>query len=355
MSNVADILIGNTSKRTVAAGGNWIGKGQVKASYEDAIPVGDVYSKLLDWAPVEVPNANLIPLPDSFGADGFLDDGTPYRLNIRDDYKAIVRSDNFESLGVFKNAYDSSAYNRMVGFIQDVFQGALPVWNAGLLGGGKKFFITVGMDQMMHDDKSGLGFMPYLMFHSSLDGSLANTFLPGTQVAICDNQFRAIRKASAASGRMVKFKRSRHSLNDQRIKSIRDALGIMTLEADQFTADLHNMVDTAITSNDFHKALNIIVPKPAEDGSKAAVTRYENQRDELVSLYLNSPMVSPWKDTAFGFVQMLNTYNNRQRPVRGALRVERTFERVLSGSMADADAAAVGALEKVLQRPLLSV
>ena len=354
MSTFADILIGNTSKRTVAAGGNWIGQGQVKASYKDAIPVQDVFDKLLNWAPLEVPNANLIPVALDERFDTIIG-GQAYQVDVRAGHKAVVRSDNFESLGVFTNTYDSSAYNRMVSFIQDVFQGALPVWNAGLLGGGKKFFITVGMDETMHDSKSGLNFMPYLMFHSSLDGSLANTFLPGTQVAICDNQFRAMRKAGAESGRMVKFKRSRHSLNDARVKSIRDALGIMTLEADQFTADVHRMVDIELSTQDFFKALDVIVPLPKDDGSKAALTRAENTRDQIVSLYRTSPMVAPWTDTAFGFVQAFNTYNNRQRPVRGALRVERTFERVLSGSMADADAASVAALERVLHRPLLSV
>lgn len=355
MSKIADIMIGNTSRRQVAGGGAWFGKGQVKASYEDAIPVQHVYDNLLNWEPIEVPNANLIPLQDSVGADGFLDDGTPYRLNIRDDYKAIVRSDNYASLGVFKNAYDSSAYNRMVAFIQDVFQGHLPVWNAGLLGGGKKFFITVGMDQTMHDDKSGLDFWPYLMFHSSLDGSLANTFVPGTGVAQCDNMFPAMRKAATAAGRLVKFKRSRHSLSDIRIKSLRDALGIMTIEAEQFSDDLHNLVDTPLTRADFHKALGVILPTPNDDAAKAAVTRYENQRDALVDLYLGSPMVEPWKDTAFGFVQMINTYNNRYKAVRGALQVERTFERALSGSLAEADSEAVRALELVLDRPLLTV
>jgi phage/plasmid-like protein (TIGR03299 family) len=355
MSKVADIMIGNTSRRQVAGGGAWFGKGQVLASYEDAIPVQAVYDKLLNWAPLEVPNANLIPLDDPSHADGFLGDGTPYRLMVRDDHKAIVRSDTFESMGVFTNTYDSSAYNRMVGFIQDVFQGALPVWNAGLLGRGKKFFITVGMDQTMHDDKSGLDFWPYLMFHSSLDGSLANTFVPGTGVAQCDNMFRSMRKSAAGAGRLVKFKRSRHSLSDVRIRSIRDALGIMTLEAEQFSDDLHNLVDTPLTRADFHKALGMIIPEPKDDASKAAQTRWENQRDGLVDLYLGSPMVAPWKDTAFGFVQMINTYNNRYKSVRGALQVERTFERALSGSLAEADGAAIRALEAVLDRPLLAV
>lgn len=355
MSKIADIMIGNTSRRQVAGGGSWFGKGQVKASYEDAIPVQDVYNTLLDWAPVEVPNANLIPVSTLDEPFDTIINGQAYQVRVRDDHKAIVRSDNFESMGVFKNAYDSSAYNRMVGFIQDVFQGHLPVWNAGLLGGGKKFFITVGMDQTMHDDKSGLDFWPYLMFHSSLDGSLANTFVPGTGVAQCDNMFRSMRKSAAGAGRLVKFKRSRHSLSDVRIRSIRDALGIMTLEAEQFGEDLHSLVDTPLSRADFHKALGIIIPEPKDDASKAAQTRWENQRNGLVDLYLGSPMVEPWKDTAFGFVQMINTYNNRFKAVRGALQVERTFERALSGSLAEADGAAIRALETVLDRQLLTV
>ena len=352
MTKVADIMIGNTSRRQVAGGGNWFGKGQVKASYEDAIPVKDVFDTLLDWAPLEVPNANLIPVTLDERFDTIIG-GQAYQVNVREDYKAVVRSDNHDSLGVFKDGYDSAAYNRMVSFIQDVFQGALPVWNAGLLGGGKKFFITVGMDDTMHDDKSGLNFMPYLLFHSSLDGSLANTFVPGSMVAQCDNMFPSLRKAAA--GRIVKFKRSRHSLNDTRIKSIRDALGIMTLEADQFSENIHNLVDTPLSRQQFFKALDVIIPAPKEDASKAAITRHENQTGQLVDLYTSSPMVNPWVDTAFGFVQMLNTFNNRVRPVRGALQVERTFERVLSGSLAEADFKAVQALESVLDRQLLTV
>jgi hypothetical protein len=52
---------------------------------------------------------------------------------------------------------------------------------------------------------------------------------------------------------------------------------------------------------------------------------------------------------------MLNTYNNRSRPVRGALQVERTFERALSGSLAEADFKAITALELVLDKQLLTV
>lgn len=352
MSKLANIMIGNTSKRRVSGGGGWIGKGQVIASYEDAIPLADVQDTLLNWEPLEVPNANLIPVTMDDGFDTIIN-GQPYQINVRNDFKGIVRSDNFESLGVFKNGYDSAAYQRILKVLQDALQGHLSVWNAGLLGGGRKFFLTAALDETMHDSKSGLDFLPYLMFQSSLDGSLANTFTPGTQVAQCDNQFQGFRKA--AGDRLVRFKRSRYSMGEARIKTLRDALGILTLEAEDFTADIHQLVDIPLTRSQWLKVLDVRIPLPDENkASKIAVTKATNLRGEIDAMYQLSPMVAPWTGTAFGAVQAFSTWENREKPSRGGVtKVERTFERVLRGDMADNDAASIAALELVLDRPVL--
>jgi phage/plasmid-like protein (TIGR03299 family) len=348
MKKTADILIGNTAKRTVAGGGYWMGQGQVKASYEDAIPVGDVYSQLLDWTPQEVPNANLIPV-DLGDADLILG-GMPYRVAVREDHKAIVRSDTKASLGVFKHGYDSSAYNRMVQFTQDALQGHLPIWNAGLLRGGAQFFLTVGMDETMHDDKSGLDFLPYVMFHSSLDGSLANTWVPGSQIAQCDNQFAGMRKN--AKDRIVRFKRSRFSLSDERIRDLRGALAVIELEAQATTDFIHTAVEVPLSRSQWIKVLDIKVPLPPAE-NKAGYTRAQHLRQEIDALYQLSPMVEPWTGTAFGAVQAFNTYNNRNKPARGALKIERVFEQVLRGTLAEQDTNTVSALNRVLDRPLV--
>lgn len=354
MSKRAKIIIGNTSKRKVAGGGAWIGQGEVIASYEDAIPVQAVNDLLLNWEPVEVPNANLIPVSLEADRIDTIVDGQAYRIDVRPEHKAIVRSDDFSSLGVFKNGYNSASYGRMVNFFQESLQSSLQIWNAGELRNGGQFFMTVGMDETMHDNKSGLDFLPYVMFHSSLDGSLANTWVPGSLVTICDNMFAGQRAAARNAGRLVKFKRSRFSLSDERVKDLRSALAVMELEAEATTNLVHELVDIELSRPQWLKVLDIIIPEAKGEVSKAAVTKTSNRRQSVDAIYQNSPMVAPWTGTAFGAVQAFNTYHHHAQSVRGTSRVERVFDRAIRGDMAEQDNLTIAALEKVLQRELVT-
>lgn len=353
MSKKAKILIGNTAKRQVAGGGAWIGQGEVLQSFEGPIPAAAVNNMLLNWEPVEVPNANLIPvsLEESFDT---IVGGQAYKVQVRPDHKAIVRSDDYSSLGVFKDGYNSAGYGRMVQFFQESLQSSLQIWNAGELRNGGQFFMTVGMDETMHDGKSGLDFLPYVMFHSSLDGSLANTWVPGTQVAICDNQFAGMRAAARNAGRIVKFKRSRFSLSSERVADLRSALAVIELEAEATTELVHTLVDIELPRPLWLKTLDILIPEAGIDASKAAKTRTSHRRQSVDALYQNNPMVAPWTGTAFGAVQAFNTYAHHAQSVRGTSRVERVFDRVIRGDMAESDGQVITALEKVLGRELVS-
>jgi phage/plasmid-like protein (TIGR03299 family) len=348
----SNIVIGNTSRRTVAAGGNWIGKGQVIASYEDAIPAQAVKDLLLNWEPVEVANANLVPVTDFELADTVLPDGRPAKTMIVEGVKSIVRSDTFAPLGRFQDGYNSAGYGRMVEFTTEAL-GDLPIWNAGELKGGRQFFITLGMDESRHDSNTGLDFLPYLMFGSSLDGSLANTWTPGSLVAVCDNMFAAARGAAKAAGRQIKFKRSRFSMTDQRITDLQTALAVLELEAEAMTAFAGGLAEVPLSRSQWIKTLDVLIPLPGEGASAAALTKTENRRQTVDALYQNSPMVSMWTGTAFGAVQAFNTYAHHEQNVRGVNRVERVFDRVLRGDMAQADTDTVAALERVLERELV--
>lgn len=331
-------------------GGGWIGSGDVTKRFPGAIPVGEITQSggLLDWEPMEVPNANLIPVSLEEQFDTIVD-GQAYQIKVRQGNKGIVRSDTHESLGVFKDGYDSRAYQRLLQFTQDALQGHLPIYNVGLLGGGKKFFIQIGLDETMHDSKSGLEFLPFLLFGSSLDGSLANTWTPGTNVLICNNMFAAARKAANNAGRQFKIKRSRFGLDAVKLGGLQDALGILRLEADEFVADVHRLVETPLTRQQWFKVLDIKIPVPSEDSaSKAAVTRAENRRDELSNLYFNSPMVAPWTGTAFGAVQAFNTDRHYGGTVKMVTRTERVFERALTSDISAGDTETVEAVERVL-------
>jgi phage/plasmid-like protein (TIGR03299 family) len=352
-NTTSKIMIGNTAQRTVAGGGAWIGKGQVMASYEGSIPAAAVRDQLLNWEPVEVPNANLIPCGVE-EADYILPDGKPAKVSIRPGAVGIVRSDDGSPLGQFKEGFNSASYGRMVNFTQEALQGSLPILNAGELRNGAQFFMTVALDKTMHDSKSGLDFLPYLMFHSSLDGSLANTWVPGSLVTICDNQFAGQRTAARNAGRLVKFKRSRFSLTDEKVRDLRSALGVLQLEADAMSALVGELVDVELTRRDWIKVLDIIIPQADNEASKAAQTKSENRRNTVDALYQNSPMVSQFTGTAFGAVQAFNTYAHHEQSVRGSSRVERVFDRVIRGDMAASDNATIAALETVLGRELVN-
>lgn len=350
----SEIYIGGTAKRGVY-GGRWIGKGEVTREYEGSIPVGDIYNGLLDWEPLEVPNANLIPvdLEDGTSFDTIVN-GQAYKVAIREDYKAIVRSDNFRSMGVFKNGYDSSGYKRLMRWTQDTLHGSMTNYATGLLGGGTKFFTQFGLDETLHDGKSGMDFLPFVLFQSSLDGSLANSWSAGSLIAICDNMFSGIRASSANAGRQLKLKRSRYGLSEARMTDLRSVLAVTELETQSITDFLHTTVDIEVSVPQFDKILSEVIPLPGEGASKTAYTKSSNRRDSVRALYFNSPMVEPWKGTAFGVIQAFNTYAHHGQSVRGATRVERVYDRVLRGDMADSDTAVVRSIEKVLGRELVS-
>lgn len=352
---LSNIIIGNTGQRATASPRHgWMGQGEVIASYEGGIP-DEAVRNLIDWEPLEVPSANLIPVGDDEPADAIVG-GQAFKTMIVDGVKSIVRSDTFANLGRFKgtagagDGYNSNAYGFYVDKTRE-FVGDSTVLAVGELNGGAQFFIQYGLDENLHDGTTGLDFMPYLLFQSSLDGSLANTWSRGSIIAKCDNMFPAIRKEARGAGTQVKFKRSRFSA--ERLESVPGALALQQQNTQDFARGL---VAVPVLRSQFIKVLDTLVPLPnAEKVSKAAVTRVQTKRDTIDALYQSSPMVRDWNGTAFGVFQAFNTYSNREAQVRGANKIDRVFDRVMRGVVADEDRATLDAMERVLGRELLAV
>lgn len=346
MASKGEVYVGGTDLGG-KFGNGWIGSGEVTKRFPGAIPYSEIQQNLLNWEPIEVPNANLIPVSLEDGFDTIVN-GQAYKVLVQRDKKAIVRSDTYAPLGVFGNGYDSRAYQKLVDFTQRAYGAYLPPYNVGLLGGGTKFFIQLGLDETMHDPESGVEFMPFLLFGSSLDGTLANTWSTGSQVLICNNMFSASRSAAKADGRLFKIKRSRNGFDDANMANLQDALGVLRAEKDQFMADVQRLVRTPVTNRQFEKVLDIKMPLAGEDASKAAKTRSENRRASVKGLYHNSPMVSPWAGTAWGVVQAFNTDRHYGGTVKMVTRTERIFERALTSDISSGDTETIEAIDRVL-------
>jgi hypothetical protein len=349
----SNIQIGMTASRATGARGGWMGQGEVIASYEGAVPRQAVRD-MIAWQPLEVPSANLIPVDDFDLADTVLPDGRPAKTMIVEGVKSIVRSDNYANLGRFKgtagagDGYNSNGYTHYLDVTEE-FVGDSPVLATGELHGGAQFFIQYGLEENLHDDSTGLEFMPYLMFRSSLDGSLANTWDRGSIIAKCDNMFPAITLAAKLAGTRVKFKRSRFS--SERLGSVPAALSLQAKHTVDF---VHSTVQVPVLRSQFVKVLDLEVPLPDRDkASKAAYTRAENTREAITALYTHSPMVADWTGTAFGVFQAFDTYYNREKPVRGANKIDRVFERVIKGTAQDEGLSTLTSLSRVLGRELI--
>jgi Domain of unknown function (DUF932) len=88
------------------------------------------------------------------------------------------------------------------------------------------------------------------------------------------------------------------------------------------------------------------VPVPEDKGRGR--TMAESKRDELKSLYANDNRVSPWAGTAYGVMQMVNTFTHHGGIVRGASRQERNMLRAVNGGVDKLDRDTVEKLTAVL-------
>ncbi|MCT9929819.1 DUF932 domain-containing protein [Planotetraspora sp. A-T 1434] len=62
--------------------------------------------------------------------------------------------------------------------------------------------------------------------------------------------------------------------------------------------------------------------------------------------------MSPWRGTAWGVVQAVNTFTHHEQNVRGADRAERNMLRAVTGGIDELDRGTLRTLSAVLDQPL---
>jgi hypothetical protein len=71
--------------------------------------------------------------------------------------------------------------------------------------------------------------------------------------------------------------------------------------------------------------------------TKRALTTRRQEADQMDRLWIDDQRVAPWRGTAYGVLAAANTYAHHYAPVRGATRVERNAERLVTGKVHDLD------------------
>lgn len=299
-------LIGFTEKR----GNAWHYRQGDDNHYTGAIPVDDVLKRLFSWNPVKVSEQWTDP------KTGLLVTGKDIVI-VRDDMTGAGAK-----LGTFTDGYQLHPYPQWlvnnVFTIVDASGSELGVSSAVLLRGGKIASVQIEVPETFRGP-AGVEFRPFLTASSSFDGSISTQYGLMNTMVVCDNTLNA---GLRERGQKIKIRHTRNSL-DGMVQAARDALGLIHSAADSFNEEIAELTALSLSERAFEEIVSELVPV-ADDASKRSVTMASNKRDKLMSLR-SDDRVAPWWGTAFGGVQLLNTFRQHEQIVRGATRPERNM------------------------------
>lgn len=321
-----NMLIGFTEKRGNAWHYRETAQGEEPNHYVGAVPLEDVRRRLFSWKAVE--EVMYVKAPS-----GYVE--VPNR-------KAIVRDDTYEVLGVPSSRYAPHQYEDvLLSAVSNILDDELSIGSAGILKGGAIAFVQVEMPENVKG-AGGVDFRPNLLATTSFNGSIATTYKRTVTIVVCDNTREAALREDGETYAI------RHTVNSAlRLEDARSALAIVHTMADDFKRELDALLSQAVSEKQYEKFLTKYVPTPTKDAPQA-ITRAENTRATLRFLWNEDCRVNPWKGTAFGVLQAVNTYRHHYRPTRGGtVLVERNYMDALTGKTAVADIEAIEVLASV--------
>lgn len=323
-------LIGFTEKRGNAWHYRASAQGTESNHYPGAIPVSDVERRLFHWTAESQPLYVIASDPDMCGA----------MIQVPD-RQAIVRSDTSDVLGIFKSGYEIHQYRAwLVDTVSTILDDDLSIGSAGLLRNGAQAWVSVEVPENIVTPE-GVEFRPNLLACTSHDGSLATTYKRVVTNVVCDNTMAA---GLGEAGQQLKIKHSRYS--KLRMSEARDALAIVHTIAEDFAAEVASLTRIDVSDKAWRAFVDAHAPLPEKQGR--SFTMAEREREELTRLWNHDSRVSPWRGTAYGVVQAVNTYAHHFGTVRGATRPERNMVRAVSGGVDTLDASTLTTLRRVL-------
>jgi phage/plasmid-like protein (TIGR03299 family) len=310
----SQVLIGYTKKRGTAWHYRNEFQGLEPNHYPGAIPPEDVIRRLFNWHAVQT------DLTASF-----IDGGSKVQLPI-DNFKAIVRSDNHLVLGVHSEKYRIHQFDEwLINNVGKLLGGELSIGSAGLLDGGKRAWVQIEMSENV-TTKSGVEFRPFLTAATSMDGSIATTYLTGAQVVVCDNTLAI---ALEESDSKIKVKHSMHS--GLRIEDAQKALSLLSLATKSFVNQVDSL-SAELVSDEVWKEFVSRLTQPAD--SPASAAQLANQRKkmfELNELWKHDQRVAPWTGSVYGVIAAVNTWTHHFKVVKNTSRGTRNMDMAIRG------------------------
>jgi phage/plasmid-like protein (TIGR03299 family) len=310
------VLIGFTDQRGTAWHYKKDEQGAEPNHYPAAIPVADVQRRLFSWQAKAV--EMWVDVPKHLH-------GTLGSMTHVPNRQAIVRDDTYQVLGVLSKAYVPHQYDEwLLKQVANLLDDDLAIGSAGLLKGGAVAWVQVEMPETWK--VAGVEFRPHLMATTSLNGEIATLYKRTCTIVVCDNtRAQALRE----TGQEFRVKHTSQSL--LRLSDARDALSIVHTIGDDFAAEIEALMARRVTDRQFDRFLSLVAPADDTE-SRQAQSRAENQRNTMRQMWQTDIRCAPFRGTAFGAVQTVNTWRQHIKPTRaGRSRFERTMLDTMTG------------------------
>jgi phage/plasmid-like protein (TIGR03299 family) len=298
--------------------------------FPGAVPIERVEA-LFGWDAVSAPL--FVGLPDGSGMPQV------------EGKQAVVRSDNGAVLGIFSDGYEIHQYREwLLTRVGNLIDDTVQIGSAGELRNGGQAWVSIEMPESITTPE-GETFRPNLLACTSHDGSLATTFKRVVTRVVCDNTLAA---GLGEEGQQVKIKHSRYSR--LRIAEARDALAMIHTIAEDYAAECAALCRIDVSDKAWSAFLDAHTPLEVKGVEKVGRSRTValNERERLTQMWRTDERVAPWKGTAWGVLQAVNTYAHHESTVRGMSRPERNMARAITGGVDELDRGTVATLTRVL-------
>lgn len=323
-------------------GPSWWGRVDGITHFEGPVPQYAI-DALIGFDPIQVPMSFVHPLTGTL--ESYAVDGGP---------QVVLRSDTYAPIGY--NGGGSKLFGYRDWFLKgpaeilDASENELGVGFVGLFKNGAQAAIQLELEKTIVDDKTGVGFRPFLYGATSLDGSLIPQYGKGHTLIVCDNTFRQATAEAKKSGLWYGVRQTVNARRDT--LAAREALQIVHGMSDEITRELHAMTEKAVSPAVWSALLDELAPVPEKDpNSKSggrAYTSAVTKRDELDHLWQFDNRVAPWAGTAFGVSQAFTTWSQHMSIVRGAGRTERNKLNMITGKATSVETQALATLDRIL-------
>jgi len=354
----ANTLIGFTDKR----GNAWHYRANLQSAepnhYPGPVPVQAVRRRLFHWnpeswevytrrpGPFSIDAAELLAQPDDDAALAYVLKSAGLRY--QENRQAITRPDTEHTMGIFSEGYQPHPYDEwLLTSVANILDDDLHIGSAGLLKDGAVAWVSVEMQDNVKLPE-GVEFRAFVLATTSFDGSISTTYGRKVTNVVCDNTHGI---AMQEHGQQLKIRHSRNST--LKLGKAREALGVIQEITVDFAAEVAALCAVDVPDRDWTGFLDAHVPLPESEGRAHA--NAERKREALTRLYDHDGRVAPWRCTAWGVLQAVNTHKHHEGVVRGAERAERNMLNAVTGVTDDLDRETLETLWKVQGRAALEL